>query len=132
MKQFGLSSKERIKSKKEFDQVYSKGEILFSASGKLKTVFFIDRNSGSAGVKTAYAISKKSGGAVWRNRFKRLLREAYRLNKESIKDYCENGNVRLLLVFSSNSLNQENSKKILLKDIANDVIDLLNRIRMKL
>lgn len=132
MKQFGLSSKERIKSKKEFDQVYSKGEVLFSASGKLKAVFFIDRNPDTIGVKTAYAISKKSGGAVWRNRFKRILREAYRLNKALIKDICENGNVRLLLVFSSNSLNQLNSRKIVLKDVANDVIDLLNRIRMKL
>lgn len=132
MKQFGLSSKERIKSKKEFDQVYSKGEVLFSASGKLKAVFLIDRNSGTIGVKTAYAISKKSGGAVWRNRFKRLLREAYRLNNVLMKDGCENRNVNLLLVFSSGSLNQENSKKIMLKDIVNDVVDLLNRIRMKL
>ncbi|MBI1939693.1 MAG: ribonuclease P protein component [Ignavibacteriales bacterium] len=132
MKQFGLSSKERIKSKKEFDQVYSKGEVLFSASGKLKAVFLIDRNSGTIGVKTAYAISRKSGGAVWRNRFKRLLREAYRLNNVLMKDVCENRNVNLLLVFSSGSLSQENSKKIMLKDIVNDVVDLLNRIRMKL
>lgn len=132
MKQFGLSASERIKSKKEFELVYSRGEILFSPSNKLKSVFFIDRNPDMIGIKTAFAVSRKSGNAVWRNRIKRILREAYRLNKSELKNACGNRNLKLLLVFSPGNLNQTSNKKIFLKDIMSDVNDLLIQIGMKL
>lgn len=132
MKQFGLSFKEKIKSKKEFDLVYSKGEVIFSSSLKLKAAFFVDRNPGTPGIKTAFAISKKSGNAVWRNRFKRLLRESFRLNKIELASQCTERNIKLFLVFSSNTLNQEANKKILLKDIMPDVLDLMDKLRRKL
>lgn len=132
MKRFGLSASERIKSKKEFELVYSRGEILFSPSNKLKAVFFIDRNPDMIGVKTAFAVSRKSGNAVWRNRIKRLLREACRLNKSELKSAVGNRNLKLLLVFSPGNLNQTNNKKIFLKDIVSDVNDLLIQIGMKL
>lgn len=132
MKRFGLSASERIKSKKEFELVYSRGEILFSPSNKLKAVFFIDRNPDMIGIKTAFAVSRKSGNAVWRNRIKRLLRESFRLNKSELKNACRNRNLKLLLVFSPGNLNQINSNKIFLKDIMSDVNDLLIQIGMKL
>ncbi len=132
MKRFGLSASERIKSKKEFELVYSRGEILFSPSNKLKAVFFIDRNPDMIGIKTAYAVSSKSGNAVWRNRIKRLLRESYRLNKMEINNACIIKKLKLLLVFSPGTLNQTNNKKIFLKDIMNEVTDLLIQIGTKL
>jgi ribonuclease P protein component len=132
LKRFGLSASERIKSKKEFELVYSRGEILFSPSNKLKAVFFIDRNPDMIGIKTAYAVSSKSGNAVWRNRIKRLLRESYRLNKMEINNACIIKKLKLLLVFSPGTLNQTNNKKIFLKDIMNEVTDLLIQIGTKL
>lgn len=132
MKRFGLSSKERIKSKKEFDLVYSEGEVLFSSSLRLKAAFYIDRNPDIAGVKTGFAISKKSGNAVWRNRFKRLLRECYRLNKIDLYNCCSENKIKLLLIFSSNTLNQEKNKRLSLKDIMPDVLDLMNNLRAQI
>ena len=132
MKQYDLSKKERIKSKKEFDLVYSAGEHLISPSQKLKALFVIDRNPDTAGVKTAYAVSKKAGNAVWRNRVKRLLREAFRLNKAKIVEDCFAKSIGLLIVFSPYSINQRNSKKIYLNNILNDVVGLIDRIRTKL
>lgn len=132
MKRFSLSSKERIKSRKEFELVFSRGEILFSSSNRLKTTFFIENNSDKIGIKAAFAVSKKSGNAVWRNRIKRLFRESYRLNKCKIKFDCEQKNLKLLLVISPNTINQINNKEIYLKDIESDVVDLLNQIRSKL
>ena len=132
MKQFGLSSKERIKSKNEFDLVYSAGEILFSSSQKFKAVFFIHKESETSGIKTAFAVSRKSGIAVWRNRIKRLLRESYRLNKKELCSEVEITNLRVFIVFSPNTINQKNSRKILLKEVMPEVIDLINKIRAKL
>jgi len=132
LKQFGLSSKERIKSKNEFDLVYSAGEILFSSSQKFKAVFFIQRESEASGIKTAFAVSRKSGIAVWRNRIKRLLRESYRLNKKEICSEVELKKMRAFIVFSPNTINQKNSRKILLKEVMPEVNDLMNKIRARL
>jgi len=131
LKQFGLSSKERIKSKNEFDLVYSAGEILFSSSQKFKAVFFIQKESETSGIKTAFAVSRKSGIAVWRNRIKRLLRESYRLNKKAIYSEVELKKLRVFIVFSPNTINQKNSRKILLKEVMPEVIDLMNRIKKR-
>ena len=132
MKQFGLSAKERIKSKNEFDLVYSKGETLFSSSNKLKAVFFIEREIEEAVVKTAFAVSSKSGNAVWRNRVKRILRNSLRLNKQILFEEAKLKKIKLLVVLSPNRINELNNKKISLKDVQMDVIDLLDQIREKL
>ena len=132
MKQFGLSAKERIKSKNEFDLVYSAGEILFSSSQKFKAVFFIHKDSETSGIKAAFAVSRKSGNAVWRNRVKRLFRESFRQNKLELKELVELKNVSLLIVFSPNMINQTNRKKIFLKEVLPDVVDLMNQVKAKL
>lgn len=132
LKRFGLSKKERIKSKKEFELVYTAGEHLISPSQKLKALYIIDRKSDNAGIKTAYAVSRKAGNAVWRNRVKRLLREAFRLNKEQVVNECSSKNIKLLVVFSPYSINQRNYGKIHLNDVWKDVVDLMNQIRAKL
>ena len=131
MKQFGLSAKERIKSKNEFDLVYSAGEILFSSSQKFKAVFFIQKESETSGIKAAFAVSRKSGIAVWRNRIKRLLRESYRLNKKAVYSEVELKKLRVFIVFSPNTINQKNSRKILLKEVMPEVIDLMNRVKAR-
>ena len=132
MKQFGLSAKERIKSKNEFDLVYSAGEILFSSSQKFKAVFFILRESETSEIKAAFAVSRKSGNAVWRNRVKRLFRESFRQNKNELKELVGLKKVSLLIVFSPNMINQTNRRKIFLKEVLPEVVDLMNQIKAKL
>ncbi|TCK67858.1 ribonuclease P protein component [Winogradskyella wandonensis] len=77
---FGYSKKDKLKRKKLIEQLF--------AEGKAVTVFPLrliylkaDFNDGSI-LKTGVSVSKKlHKKAVNRNKIKRLLREAYRLNK---------------------------------------------------
>jgi len=112
--------------------VYSSGEVLYSPSNKLKTVILIRKETGAALLKAAFAVSRKSGNAVWRNRIKRLLRESFRLNKLDLQSAVEYNKINLFIVFSPNAINQKDNKKITLKEIAADVIDLLLMIKKKL
>ena len=67
---------ERIKTRAEFQQIYQKGTRLH---GRYCTVFVLanQRPIGRLGI----AATKKLGGAVERNRAKRLIREVFRRNK---------------------------------------------------
>ncbi len=85
MKNFGISKKERIKSRKEFQQVFFCGNKIFSKNHKLKAIYLINENISKDEIKVAFTAHKKAGKAVWRNRIKRLLRESYRLNKHLLK-----------------------------------------------
>jgi ribonuclease P protein component len=132
LKQFGLSSQERIKSKKEFDLVYSSGEILFSSNQKLKAVFYIEKETEQAVLKAAFAVSKKAGIAVWRNRVKRLMRESFRTNKQILIPLIEEKKIGLLIIFFPAYINERRNKKIHLTNVLPEVVDLMNKIKNRL
>ncbi len=132
MKRFSLPKKERIKKKNDFEKIYSSGEIIFSGSRKLKTVFYIYENVEEPGIKTAFAVSKKAGNAVWRNRAKRLLRESYRLNKEILALPVHQKKKLLYLVFSLNHISKKRYENLYLQDIMPDVIDMMEQIKKRL
>jgi ribonuclease P protein component len=131
LKQFGLSKKERIKSKQEFELLYTSGTTINARSQKLKAIFFVEETNES-GVKAAFVVYKKAGKAVWRNRIKRLLRVSYRLNKSILLDVCNEKNISLLVAFAVKSLNEKNNNTIKLSEILPDVVSLMEQIKARL
>ena len=67
---------ERIRRRAEFKQVYERGARIHS---RYSTVFIL-RNERGVG-RLGIAATRKLGGAVQRNRAKRLIREVFRRNK---------------------------------------------------
>jgi ribonuclease P protein component len=67
---------ERIRRRAEFQEIYERGARIH---GRYATVFVLPnrRSVGRLGI----AATKKLGGAVQRNRAKRLIREVFRRNK---------------------------------------------------
>ena len=71
----GFSRQARLRKHADFDQVYRNGRRLFSAH---MTVFFLRLDSGPA--RIGFTVTRALGKAVERNRLRRRLREAARLN----------------------------------------------------
>ena len=72
----GLRLYERIRRRTEFKQIYEKG---LRVHGRYSTIFVLPNTQGVG--RLGIAATKKLGGAVQRNRAKRLIREIFRRNK---------------------------------------------------
>jgi ribonuclease P protein component len=131
LKNQGLSSQERIKSKKEFEELYSSGLIFISSDKRIKAIYLVKENKKN-GVKIAAVVSKKLGNAVWRNRVRRLIKEAYRLNKQELVSSCVNTEKSINLIFSAFALSEKKNKKISLSEIVPGVLESLKKIKAAL
>ena len=81
MKQFAFSRASRLRLKKEFEAVFAAGRKTVT-----KDLVAWYSQGGDKEKKIGLMVSKKTGGAVKRNRLKRLLREAFRLGKKELKE----------------------------------------------
>jgi ribonuclease P protein component len=67
---------EHVRKRAEFELIYQTG---FKRSGRLMTLFTKERDAGVA--RLGIAATRKMGGAVERNRAKRVVREVFRHHK---------------------------------------------------
>ncbi len=80
---FKLRKSEIYRGKKDFNAVHNRGRA-FTNHALILLIVNDERYNGKVG----FAAGKKLGGAVVRNRVKRLMREAYRLNKNFLRRNC--------------------------------------------
>jgi ribonuclease P protein component len=73
-----LKKNERLKKNKEFRKIYNKGK---SYVHPLIVLYVLPNSLGKN--RVGFTVSKRIGNAVQRNRVKRLLKENYRLTKDS-------------------------------------------------
>lgn len=128
MKKQGLSKSERIKNKNDFEKVYNFGTTIYSSNRKLKATYFFDKTNERGLIKAAFAVHKRAGNAVWRNRMKRLLRESFRLNKMTFYENINLSGLFLLIVFSPNTINEKSDKKIKLAEVMPSLVEIMNKI----
>ena len=85
---YGLKKTERLKSRKKIDELFEKGKG-FSVP-PLRIIYTLEATKEFPQLQVAVSAPKRNfKKAVDRNRLKRLLREAYRLNKKKLLTVAE-------------------------------------------
>ena len=103
-----LPKDEILRGRENFNQVFKKGKTV---SGNHVSIIYLNADS----KKIGFAVSKKVKKAVVRNRYKRLLREIYRLDKDK---FPEKGNIILLAKGMSDNF----------WVLKNEILELLNKM----
>jgi ribonuclease P protein component len=98
-RRFGFPKTERLKSRKQIDHLFAgkKGFAVFP----IRVMYqFLPAEAADSGLQVGVTASKRSfKKAVERNRIKRLLREAYRLQKEDLHAGLKASGKRGLIFF---------------------------------
>ncbi|NUO09701.1 MAG: ribonuclease P protein component [Candidatus Brocadia sp.] len=81
---FQFTKAERLTKSREFERVFHEGKVF-----KNDTVVLYVMPNDLQHSRLGLVVSKKVGNAVRRNRAKRLLREAYRLNKNILTTHVD-------------------------------------------
>jgi ribonuclease P protein component len=101
-KKFTLGKKERLKSRKSIEKLFNEGKKIMASPYK---VYYVVNNELSVvnkdnALKFGVGVSSKNfKKAVDRNRIKRLTKEAYRLQKNSLQEKAEATNHQLDIFF---------------------------------
>lgn len=94
--QYSFPKKEKLKSKKRITQLFEEGKTLKAFPLKL---IYLEVKEQDSPIQAGVAVPKKNfKSAVKRNRIKRLLREAYRLNKAPVFNNTQ-GNFAFLFLY---------------------------------
>ncbi|NLJ19979.1 MAG: ribonuclease P protein component [Bacteroidales bacterium] len=94
---FLFPKSERLNSNIKIDRLFTDGKAFLVYP--LRTVYFISSENPSELEVLISVPKKKFKKAVHRNRIKRLIREAYRLNKNELCNVVISGNLQMQVAF---------------------------------
>ena len=128
-KQFPLGKNERLKSRKQIEQLFSEGKNFPSSPFRVHYILKPLANESSSNLQFGAGVSGKNfKRAVDRNRIKRLTREAYRLQKKQLHEMLKQKKLQLniFFIYTSKELPLFYAVKEKVNVILNKLIKILN------
>jgi len=96
-KKLTLGKNERLKSRKQIEQLFSKGKKFSITPFR---VYYVFNETSNPPLQSGVGVSNKNfKNAVDRNRIKRLVREAFRLQKISLQEKLKERKGQLIVFF---------------------------------
>jgi len=128
-KTFTYNKKEKLKSRKQLEAIFSKGRTFLFFP--VKVFYLLPETPLDNIVKTGVGASSRTfKKAVQRNRIKRLLREAYRLNKQPLHQFLQIHNRQLVvfLLYIDKQMPKKNSIQTKMPVILEKLISELSKL----
>lgn len=120
-----FSKKEHLCGEVRIGRLFAEGKAFIAYP--LRVVYSVHAATDDVRVKVLVNVPKKRfKRAVKRNRLKRLMREAYRLNKSDITEFCLNKNIQMQIAF-----NYVSDQEMDFKEIESKMILALRKIQSK-
>jgi len=123
-KPYSLGKSERLKSRKQIDQIFETGKKITLFPFRL----LYRTEQGKGNLKAGFTVSSKNfPRAVDRNRIKRLMREAYRLRKNELEtevlknDFC----LHLFLIYTGREMVDYEEISVPLKKLLDKLMKVL-------
>jgi ribonuclease P protein component len=105
--QFTLGKDERLKSRKQIEQLFNEGKKITVGPFRVFYLFVNTTSIGHSSLSFGVGVSNRNfKKAVDRNKIKRLTREAWRLQKNSLKETvnAKNKHLNIFLIYTSKEL----------------------------
>jgi ribonuclease P protein component len=122
-RRFTLPKSQLLRGRRNFQRLFSGSETISSTSVNLRYATY---PTSDEGFKFGFIAPKKIGNAVKRNRCKRLLREAFRLNKHALIESLNQQDLSLHAAFIARNTNVD------LAAIQNDMVTLMDELRSRM
>lgn len=122
-RRFTLSKSHILRGRQNFEELFSGSSTLHTPNVSLR---YSSYPNADKKVLVGFIAPKRIGKAVHRNRTKRLLREAYRLNQHLITELPITANIGLHYAFMAKRAH------LTFETVQNEVITLLEKLRKEL
>lgn len=127
-----VSSDRKIKSSKDIKTIFAAGKTVYSTNKKIKAIYCTKKISDDGRIKYAVAVSKKAGNAVWRNRLKRLIKEAHQLSSGDLLSFCFRNKLLLEIIFTTSARNESFPGKNHFRNIMSEIDAVHSEIKINL
>ena len=128
-KQFSLGKNERLKSRKQIEQLFSEGGSFSITPLKVYYLTSLNNSNSSFNLQFGVGVSGKNfRKAVDRNRIKRLIKESYRLQKSELQQTLKEKRIQLIIffIYTNKELPAFNMMKEKVNVILNRLIKIIN------
>ncbi len=122
-RRFTLPKSHILRGRRNFKRLFTDSELIKSPSVNLRFASFFSQEQDFL---VGFIAPKKIGTAVQRNRCKRLMREAYRLNKHLITDMAADAVSGMHIALMAKHADMD------FQTVQADIVTLLNELRSRI
>ena len=129
-KQFTLGKNERLKSRKQIEQLFNAGQRFNLSPFRIFYSFLNETKTINTSLQAGFAASSRNfKTAVDRNRIKRLTKEAWRLQKNELKEQLrqQNKSLNVFFIYTGKELPAYTEVYASIKKIVAKLLDITNK-----